>query len=79
MKKSKTIKELVDRRAYKLLMTIEQDPYDEGNYWWSTHGRRKLTSKTGSKNIFSWKRKEIYQFEYRAYRTWKYNRKTKWK
>ena len=77
MKNSKKVKETTDRRAYKIWTTIEQDPYfDE---CWSTHHRRTLKSKEGSKNIHSWKRKTLYTFQYRMYRTWKHNRKTQWK
>jgi hypothetical protein len=77
MKNRKRAKHTTDRREYKRITTIEQDPYRDE--CWSTHHRRTLKSKTGSKNLWSWKRKTIYQFEYRAYRTWKHNRKTKWK
>lgn len=77
MKKSEKLKKLTDARAYKLLMTIDQDPYHEE--YWSTHHRRTFKSQQGSKNIFCWKRKTIYQFQYRMYRNWKYNRKTKYK
>lgn len=66
-----------DRRAYRIVTTIDQDPYREE--CWARKGRRGYESKEGSKNYFSWKRKEIYKFQYRAYRTWKYNRKTQWK
>lgn len=66
-----------DGRTYKILTTIDPDPYYEE--CWSVHSRRTMESQQGSKNLWSWKRKEIYQFQYREYRTWKYNRKTKWK
>jgi len=71
------LKHLIDRRAYNILTSIDQDPYTEEA--WSTHHRRTLKSMKGSKNEFSWKRKELYAFQYRMYRTWKYNRKNQWK
>ena len=77
MKKSEKLKKLTDARSYKLLTTIDQDPYREE--CWSTHQTRTLNSQWGSKNTSSWKRRTIYQFQYRMYRSWKYNRKTKWK
>lgn len=77
MKKSKKLKETVDRREYKFLTTIDQDPYRED--YWSAHRRRKFTSKEGSKNYSRRNRKIIYKFQYRAYRNWKYNRNTQWK
>jgi hypothetical protein len=77
MKRSKRVRETMDSRVYTILTTINRDPYYEEA--WSEHSRRKLTSKEGSKNIHWWKRKIIYQFQYREYRTWKYNRKTRWK
>ncbi len=76
MKKSE-LQKTNDRREYKLQTTIEKDPYLEE--CWSAHNRRRLTSIAGSKNKLRWNRKNIFQFQYRAYRTWKYNRKTKWK
>lgn len=68
MKKSEELKNLVDPRAYRLLTTIDQDPYREE--CWSTH-------RAGG--TFKWKKKRLYKFQYRMYRTWKYNRKTKYK
>lgn len=59
-----------DRRTYNILSTVDQDPYSEEGM--STHRSRR-------KETWSKKRKRIYTFEYRMYRTWKYNRKTKWK
>ncbi len=77
MNKTEKLNKLTDSRAYKLLTTIDQDIYfDE---FWQAHSRRKRTSVIGSKNYFCWKRKNIYRFKYRMYRTWKYNRKTCWK
>ncbi len=71
MKKSEKLKSLTDARVYKLLTTIDQDPYQEE--FWSVH-------KTYSTNTTcKWKKKELYRFQYRMYRTWKYNRKTKYK
>jgi len=77
MKNDKRTKATTDRREYKRLTTIDQDPYRDE--CWSRHGRWSTKSVIGSKNSFAWKRKVIYRFQYRAYRTWKHNRKTKWK
>lgn len=71
------VKYLTNRRTYHILTTIDQDPYAEE--FWSTHHRRTFKSMKGSKNLCSWKRKVIYQFQYRMYRSWKYNRKNQWK
>lgn len=71
MKKSEKLKSLTDARAYKLLTTIDQDPYRDE--CWSTH--RTTTSFITRK----WKKKVLYRFQYRMYRTWKHNRKTKYK
>jgi hypothetical protein len=79
MKKDKVAKATTDRRTYKVLTTIDQDPYPYSEECWSTHGRSTFASKPGSKNEFSWKRKKMYKFQYRMYRTWKYNRKKQWK
>lgn len=73
MKKGKVLKNLTDRRAYKLLTTIDQDPYSEE--FWGTH--KGWGSKTPPAR--KWKKKVLYVFQYRMYRTWKHNRKTKYK
>jgi hypothetical protein len=74
----KKLNEAEDDRSYRILLKNRLNP----PYWdecWTRHSRRTFYSREGSKNLFSWKRKEIYEFEYREYRTWKYNRKTQWK
>ena len=71
MKKSEKLKSITDARTYRLLTTINQDPYDED--CWSTHRTK------GSYITRKWKKKVLYQFQYRMYRTWKHNRKTKYK
>lgn len=77
MKNDKRVKCTSNRKEYKILTSINQDPYfDE---CWSTHRRCKGKPVTGSKNNWNWKRKTIYTFQYRMYRTWKHNRKTQWK
>lgn len=56
-------------RDYKIILMNDLYPpyWDEGGI--SFHQSR------GQKNKY----KRITRFEYRMYRTWKYNRKTKWK
>lgn len=73
MKKSRTLKETTDRRYYKLITTIDQDPYREE--CWSTH----CPNKFGHRFSRKWKKKTLYRFQYREYRTWKHNRLTRWK
>lgn len=71
MKKSEKLKRLTDARTYKLLTTIDKDPYKDE--CWSRHCTKKSFS------IRKWNKKVLYRFQYRMYRTWKYNRKTKYK
>lgn len=68
-KKSKIAKTTCDGRTYKLLTTIPERYDDEG---WSVHH-----PKTGPAR--KWKKKELYKFQVRMYKTWKHNRKTQWK
>ncbi len=72
------LKQVEDDRTYRILLLNKRFPpyWDECR---QRHSRRTLNSREGSKNRFSWKRKEIFSYEYREYRTWKYNRKTQWK
>ena len=81
MKNKKFLSETTDSRTYRILTTIDQDPYPFSEECWSRHSRRTKKSKAGSKNRFNWKifRKELFKFQYRTYRTWKHNRKTQWK
>lgn len=73
MKFKKITEATADCRAYKLLTTIDQDPYHEE--CWSVY-RRKAYKTHSSCNG---RRKYIYRYEYRQYRSWKYNRKVQWK
>ena len=77
MKHNKTLSSTTDSRTYRILRTIDQDPYPYE--CWGTHGPRTRKSVPGSKSYCSWKRREIFNFEYRMYRTWKHNRKKQWK
>lgn len=56
-----------DKKEYKIHSQGLNEPYwDEGlHYYW--------------KKKFKIKRKQIFKFQVRWYRTWKHNRKTKWK
>ena len=71
-KESLILKFTTDRREYKRLTTIYQDPYwDECRKFHTTK-----TSRTDS----NWKRRrELTPFQVRTYKTWKHNRKTQWK
>jgi len=64
------LKKVEDGRSYRLICLNHEFPlyWDEG--WTSYPIYRK-----GFKNP----NKRIFQYERRVYRTWKYNRKTKWK
>jgi len=68
-----------NRRAYNILTTIDQDPYPFSDEMWAKHNTRTRYTVYGSKNDSCWKRKVIFKFQYRMYRTWKHNRKTQWK
>jgi len=68
-KKSETI---IHNRTYKIVTTIDQDPYwDEGFSYYYPKGVKNHSKAKISKLLL------IYQV--RMYRTWKYNRKTQWK
>jgi len=72
-KESLILKFTTNRREYKILTTIDQDPYWDETYW-KFHNTK--TPRTDS----NWKgRKELTPFEVRTYKTWKHNRKTQWK
>jgi hypothetical protein len=72
-KESQVLKLTTDRREYKILSSIDQDPYPDRGYW-------KFHTTKSPKTDSNWKRrKELTPFEVRMYRTWKYNRKTQWK
>lgn len=57
-------------KEYKVLSLIEEYPpyWDDGIIFYPRYKR-------GSKNPL----KRIFSYQVRMYRTWKYNRKTKWK
>ena len=69
LKVSQVIEKTTDSREYKLLTTIEKDPYwDEGLNFYPRYRR-------GFKNP----NKQLMSFQIRMYKTWKYNRKNQWK
>lgn len=70
LKESQVIEKTTNRREYKILTTIDQDPYSE-EYGHIT-GR-----KIGNRGC--WKSKYLWQHQVRMYRTWKHNRKKQWK
>ncbi len=68
MKKSE-LQETNDRRTYKVFTTIDQDPYPyEGVNFYPAYRR-------GFRNPS----RVLKKYQVRNYRTWKYNRKTKYK
>ena len=71
-KESQILKFTTNSREYKILTTIDQDPYwDECRKFHNTK-----TPRTDS----NWKRRrELTPFQVRTYKTWKHNRKTQWK
>lgn len=69
IKKSKIIRITTNSREYKILTTIDGDPYwDEGIRMYPNHNRG---TKCSNKRIFN--------FQRRMYKTWKHNRKHQWK
>ncbi len=69
MKNKQFLNKTEDRRAYHIIRTIEQGWVDDYmNYHRSKSRRRRPLWYS-----------EITRYEYRMYRTWKYNRKTQWK
>jgi len=70
MKRDKLMKTTANRRIYHILRVVDDDPYPElyGEYQKHNRGYRGY-----------WKSKLIWQHQVRMYRTWKHNRKTKWK
>ena len=71
-KESQILKFTTNSREYKILTTIDQDPYwDECMKFHNTK-----TPRCDS----NWKRRRtLTPFEVRTYKTWKHNRKTQWK
>ena len=55
-----------DRRTYKIITSVDQDPYPIEWECWIQYKRKSRW--TG-----------LFTFQYRQYRSWKYNRKTQWK
>ena len=71
MKYNNFLNKTTNRRAYHIIRCIDQDPYPEDDYM-------NFHKSKGNRHRKKW-RQRITNFEYRMYRTWKYNRKTKWK
>jgi len=69
-KKGKIAKATTNRKEYKLVTNRDyKDPYwDEGYNYYPKYRK-------GFKNS----KKQILSYQVRMYRTWKHNRKTKWK
>lgn len=69
-KESQVIERTNCRREYKILRTVDQDPYPElyGEYRKHKFGFRGC-----------WKSKLIWQHQRRMYKTWKHTRKHQWK
>lgn len=63
------LKKETNSRAYKIQLTKLPPYWDDGIKFHQSRGG------------FRWKKliKEIFHYQYRMYRTWKYNRKTKYK
>jgi len=61
-----------DRRSYHIIRCVNQEPYwDEclHNSWHKAKGRKRRNKR----------KKELLNYEYRRYRTWKYHRIKQWK
>lgn len=70
MKEKLRLNSTTNRREYHILRSVDQDPYPEEYGYYHKHlpGRR------------GWRKARIlWQHQIRMYRTWKHNRKTKWK
>ena len=69
LKPIQVIEKTTNRREYKILTTVDQDPYpDEGVKYYPKFRR-------GFKNPH----KTILSYQIRMYKTWKHNRKNQWK
>ena len=69
-KTTKVIERTTNRREYKILTTVDQDPYPEeyGSYMKRKPGRR------------GWRKSRlIWGHQIRMYKTWKHSRKHQWK
>jgi hypothetical protein len=74
MKKNKVEKETTCNKEYNLVKNENNwNPYWE-DCW--NHHPYKVNRKN---NLKYWKKKRIYRFQYREYRSWKHNRKQQWK
>lgn len=69
-KESQIIERTTSRREYKILRTVDQDPYPEDYGYYLKHKR-------GYRGY--WKSKRIYPPQIRMYRTWKHHRKNQYK
>ena len=70
MKRDKLLKTTTNRRIYHIIKVVDDDPYPEEYGYYQKHKR-------GYRGY--WKSRMIYPPEIRMYRTWKHNRKTRWK
>ena len=63
---------ITDRRTYNIKVIYDDDPYwDEGLHLWPNWNTRYEDN---------WKRrKQLFSYQMRMYKTWKHNRKTQWK
>jgi hypothetical protein len=67
-KKNKVVRTTTYRKEYNVISRGWDDPYlDE---CWSTHRYS---------GTYRHKRKVLYEYQVRMYKTWKHNRKTQWK
>ena len=64
------LKTTTDRRTYRILHSVDQDPYPEEYGYYQKHKRGYRGCK---------KSRLVWQHQVRMYRTWKHNRKTQWK
>lgn len=69
-KKCSTLKTTTDRREYLRIITYT-DPWDDRDRW--------VVNKVKRGRVGYWKRKGLYPYQIRTYRTWKHNRKTQYK
>lgn len=68
-KKSESI---LNRKNYKIITTIDDDPYwDEGLSFHKSKGWRNKSK--------AQRKKELLCYQVRQYKTWKYNRLNQWK
>ncbi len=63
---------LENSRVYKIITTIDEDPYwDEGLSFHKSKGWRNQSKAK--------RKKELLQYQVRMYKTWKHNRGNQWK